>query len=468
MNDKTHNRVWKCSLIGLFGVALLTLPVGGYWFYHQQLQAIRSQKQSDLEAIAELKANQIAAWRSSRVGDARVHSRRAFLRAAVGQWLTASVDASLRTEVEQNMESIRTCYGYENVIVAGRDGEILFTLNPRPAVLGASTKKLIAKAITSRDAVIGDFFRCPNCNRVHLDVAAPILDLNKQPMAAIILRTDAENFLYPLVQSWPTPSRSAETLLVRRDGDDVLFLNKLRHRGDPALTLRMPLSQSDLPAAQAALGKTGAFEGRDNRGVKVLAEILPVPGSPWYMVAKVDAEEILAEARYRGQFILLFTALSMLMTGALAAFVFSVRQKALYQNLYRAEHQRRQVEDEIRATFYSIGDGVISTDAAGCVSRMNPVAEKLTGWTEAEALRQAFGTGLPHCQRRDPSRGREPGRPRHSRWDSREPCQPHAASRSRRRRAPHRRQRGTGPGRERPDLRRVLVFRDQTDRAGQK
>ena len=76
----------------------------------------------------------------------------------------------------------------------------------------------------------------------------------------------------------------------------------------------------------------------------------------------------------------------MLVTGAMAAFVFSFRQKTLYQNLYRAEHQRRQVEEEIRATFYSIGDGVISTDAAGRVTRMNPVAEQLTGWGEAEAL----------------------------------------------------------------------------------
>ena len=259
------------------------------------------------------------------------------------------------------------------------------------------------------------------------------------------------------------PSRSAETLLVRRDGDDVLFLNKLRHRPDPALTLRIPLSQSDLPAARAALGKTGAFEGRDNRGVKVLAEILPVPGSPWFMVAKVDADEILAEARYRGQFILLFTALSMLVTGAMAAFVFSFRQKVLYQNLYRAEYQRRQVEEEIRATFYSIGDGVISTDAAGRVSRMNPVAEKLTGWSEAEALGKPSEAGLPHCQRRDPSRGREPGRARHPRWDSRKPRQPHAAYRSRRHRAPHRRQRGTGPGREGQITGAVLVFRDQTD-----
>ena len=137
---------------------------------------------------------------------------------------------------------------------------------------------------------------------------------------------------------------------------------------------------------RAVLGKTGAFEGRDNRGVNVLAEILPIPGSPWFMVAKVDANEILAEARYRGRFILLFTALSMLVTAAMAAFVFSFRQKNLYQNLYRAEYQRRQGEEEIRATFYSIGDGVISTDAAGRVTRINPVAEQLTGWSEAEAL----------------------------------------------------------------------------------
>ena len=272
------------------------------------------------------------------------------------------------------------------MIVAAPDGRILLSLNSRLTVLDASAKQLVAQAISSRDAVFGDLFRCPTCNEVHLDVAAPILDPDNRPVAVLILRTDAEQFLYPFVQSWPTPSRSAETLLVRRDGDDVLFLNKLRHRPDPALTLRIPLSRSDTACVQAALGKTGAFEGRDNRGVEVLAEILPVPGSPWFMVAKVDADEILAEARYRGQFILLFTALSMLVTGAMAAFVFSFRQKTLYQNLYRAEQERRQVEEEIRAAFYSIGDGVISTDAAGRVTRMNPVAEQLTGWSEAEAL----------------------------------------------------------------------------------
>jgi len=45
----------------------------------------------------------------------------------------------------------------------------------------------------------------------------------------------------------------------------------------------------------------------------------------------------------------------------------------------------RENQEELRTTLYSIGDGIITADKRGCVRQMNPVAEKYTGWTEAEA-----------------------------------------------------------------------------------
>ncbi|HEB99713.1 MAG TPA: PAS domain S-box protein, partial [Thiotrichales bacterium] len=42
-------------------------------------------------------------------------------------------------------------------------------------------------------------------------------------------------------------------------------------------------------------------------------------------------------------------------------------------------------EQDLEATLNSIGDAVIATDTEGRVTRMNPVAERLTGWTLADA-----------------------------------------------------------------------------------
>jgi len=381
-----HVRAMRRWLILLVGVVSLSLAAGGYWYYRHEVDLIRAEKYHDLKAIADLKADQIVQWRHDRLEDARVHSTAPFFRNAVAQWVRASGDASLETGIRETLESICKSYDYEDVILAGTDGMALFSLKVRPAALEANEKQLVAQATSTGSVHFNDLYRCPACNRVHLDVAAPILDAEGRPAAVLLLRNDPEQYLYPLIQSWPTPSQTAETLLLRKDGEDVLFLNRLRHRPDPALTVRIPLSSADVPAVRAALGETDEFEGRDYRGVDVLADIRPVPGSPWFMVSKVDSGEILAEARYHGRIVLLFVVVSIVMTGGMGAFVFTHRQRGLYEDLYRAERRRREAVEETRTTLYSIGDAVIATDTAARVTRMNPVAEHLTGWREAEAL----------------------------------------------------------------------------------
>ena len=54
----------------------------------------------------------------------------------------------------------------------------------------------------------------------------------------------------------------------------------------------------------------------------------------------------------------------------------------------RREIEQTLIEKEQRLdlTLDSIGDGIIATDAFGYITRMNPVAEKLCGWSEKEAI----------------------------------------------------------------------------------
>ena len=61
----------------------------------------------------------------------------------------------------------------------------------------------------------------------------------------------------------------------------------------------------------------------------------------------------------------------------------------------RAENELRNREEYLEITLNSIGDGVISTDEKGNIVRMNPVAEKLTGWTTEEAGGRSLAEVLP-------------------------------------------------------------------------
>jgi len=46
------------------------------------------------------------------------------------------------------------------------------------------------------------------------------------------LVSDARTQLFPQVESWPSASRSAESLLVQRDGDELVYVSPLRHRSE--------------------------------------------------------------------------------------------------------------------------------------------------------------------------------------------------------------------------------------------
>jgi diguanylate cyclase (GGDEF)-like protein/PAS domain S-box-containing protein len=56
------------------------------------------------------------------------------------------------------------------------------------------------------------------------------------------------------------------------------------------------------------------------------------------------------------------------------------------QALEASERALQEERDRLKVALFSITDGVISTDADGYVTLMNPVAEMLTGWTSAEAM----------------------------------------------------------------------------------
>jgi PAS domain S-box-containing protein len=66
-------------------------------------------------------------------------------------------------------------------------------------------------------------------------------------------------------------------------------------------------------------------------------------------------------------------------------------QEAVNRQLQQANATLRDSEEKLAVTLNSIGDAVIATDGQARVTRLNPVAEKLTGWTQSAAAGRPVG-----------------------------------------------------------------------------
>jgi PAS domain S-box-containing protein len=373
------------AVLSLLAVCLVL--VGGVWFYRAHNDHLRHGAEAQLAAIARLKMNEIANWRAERLAHAGVLMESPlFIGAAAAFLISANREDSV--PVLTRFKALCTHYKYHDALLVDPSGAILLRHGQTTLALHPDAQKALSLALGNRRAVLTDLHTAHSGGSPHLGVVFPVIPAgggNPKPLGAVILLADAGQFLYPLVQSWPIPSQSAETLILRKEDKDVLFLNELRHQKNTALKLRIPISRVEIPAVMAVSGKKGLVQGKDYRGVDVLAYIGPVPGSNWHMVSKVDTEEIFSEWNFLAFFILSTTIALVLAIAALAGLLWQQGRKVHYKELARARGALLESEERYRATLMGVGDAVIATDAGGLVSVLNPAAAALTGWSEEEA-----------------------------------------------------------------------------------
>ncbi len=375
-------RVLKALLV----LALIALLSGGAWFYRLQEQTMLRKVEEDLSAIAQLKVAQITAWREDQLEDAATMQEHPFLRRSIERFL-ADPGQNNRDDLSVRLQTLARQHSYADAQLVEPDGAVLLAIG-EPASHHSGSVTTLNESLRGCRPVMEDL-HIPDAEAPpHISVIVPFCSsgADERPDdAAVVLVNDASRFLYPLIQFWPTPSASAETLLVRRDGDHVLFLNDLRHQSGTALNLRVPLTEKNVPAVMAVDGKSGYVKGLDYRGVEVVSIIAPIPDSPWYMISKIDSAEVFAEWHYRSALIVALLLGLTVCLGTAGLVLWQRDKKAHFRTLYLSEAALRAEAERHSVTLRSIGDAVIATDAGGIVELLNPVAEALTGWRQEDA-----------------------------------------------------------------------------------
>lgn len=365
------------TLFLFLSLLICLIFLGGYKLYKNERETLYQEQSADLMAIAQLKISELEQWKKERIGNAHVISHLPLMINYFNNIKHENFDTLIKDIIK--------VYNYDAIFLSSPQGKLLYSMGSELTDFDKETSLKIQAANEKKTVQVTDFYFCNLEQKIHYDIIAPIKNEGEKIISYIIFRINPKDYIYPLIQSWPTKSKSSETLLLREYKDSVLFLNELRHIKNTALKLKIPLSKTDVPAVQAVMGYRGILEGTDYRGVHVLAYVSPVPKSDWYMVSKTDYNEIFADMRFKLLAIGASSVLIIILLIAMVAYFYNSRQKNIYKTLL-------QTQEEFKTTLYSIGDAVITTDRQGNIKQLNTIAEQLTGWKESEARGSSIET----------------------------------------------------------------------------
>jgi PAS domain S-box-containing protein len=346
---------WKLSVIFiLFSGAIIIM---GSYYYRYERNRIFAEQEKTLSAIATLKIKQISQWYSGKLADAVVIKDNEPLISRIKQFFKDENQTGIRKEITIWLEALNTQYDYNSVALLDTLLRVKIATSNADPLADESIRKELNNVIRYHKIIMTDLHRTGTRQAIRMDLLVPLLDSlsNKQKtIGLIILCIDPDKILFPLVQSWPTPSKSSETLILRREGDSVLFLNELRHRKNSALNLKFPLSDVNRLGSKAVNGFEGVTEGIDYRNVPVIGALSKIPVLPWYMVAKTDKNEILEPFQRYSIITVVVIILLIILNGLFFGYWIRVQRINMYRLQLSDEIALRKSEELLTRQYYTL------------------------------------------------------------------------------------------------------------------
>lgn len=337
--------------------------LGIYIFIAQRNHLLNFAKEQ-LVTVADLKVRQIVVRREERINDGlNLYNNISFID-DIKRWQNNKSDNSLKNRITHYLVNFRQLI-YKNYYLLDSNLVIINSDNTDFSPIDSTTKENLAIARKEKRVLLSDLYFNQNSRQVELDLITPLFIENKF-IGFIILKVDPYRKLFPIIKEWPTPSKSAETLLAKRVDSMVVFINELRLIHNVPFQLQISLKDTNVLAVKGFLGQDGVVEGIDYRMVPVVGAVIRVPETEWLVVAKMDKSEILTPVYQRAALIFGAVLLLVVFGVFIMYFQWKSHQRKQQAELLELDLQRLKTERELQeseqkfqAMFQNMNEGAV-------------------------------------------------------------------------------------------------------------
>jgi|WetSurMetagenome_2_1015567.scaffolds.fasta_scaffold02190_5 PAS domain S-box-containing protein len=387
LHDKKPATPWL--LVILFIIVSTSSIVIGFVYFKSQKFRLLKDKKLDLAAITDLKVRQIAQWRNERISDALLISGNTPFINEFSGYLLGREKGTTKSEISDILNSLTASSVYKDAFLLDSTGSLKSYTSNRDSSVCDRIKESLPDLLSARTGTLTDLQICGKPEKALIDLIIPLpagRQGEKPPLGFILLNIDPYEVLYPLVQVWPVPSKTAESYLIRVENDEVVYLSELKFKKNSELILRAPVSKKQLPEVMAASGIEETDAATDYRGASVIAVMKKVPGSSWYLVAKIDQNEILSVLNRQMTLIIVIIILFIVIIGLLLGLIEWNENARFYREKYEAQVDHLALREHFDYILKYANDIIFLADRNYVIIEVNDRACEVYQYTREELI----------------------------------------------------------------------------------
>ncbi len=367
------------SLLYSLPILLLTLTASLYTLHEKE-----ASEGARLQDMVQVRLQMLDAWLAERQVDAEIMFRDPFLSDAYQRWRQKGELAG-RDYLFSHLAVYARQGIFEVCVLFDEDGQMLWQSKPldgsldkdfRKSLLAAAGRKSITRLRSYRET----------SGQIRLDFLCPL-----QPKALpgtrgpiVLLRGYPARHLPAGLFAW-SGTRSGEMVLFQRDGQDIVYL----HPFGVSKNQRLPLSRPHLLASRVAAGEVNKpLKALDYAGRPVLGVGCEVPGTGWFLIAKLERSEIYALVAGDLAWIALAGLLGLLSAGTAARLNTQRQQLAIAAATHQAQEEQMRATRLLASIADSSSDAIFAKDLRGRYLLFSRAALQLADKTEQEVLGQ--------------------------------------------------------------------------------
>jgi hypothetical protein len=248
-----------------------------------------------LEAVRDLKVDEVNHWLDERIGDIRIISAdneiRGLERIDEGKEEYIQQYAGTIKEARELLRRYLKNYStfHKIFIISPHTERILISTHEIDEGESRSNDPYLTGALQNRGLFIKDIYFSKVENMPSMTFSVPIFSISDSNdiIGILVIKINLKTSLYDLHLQHIGMENTGETLIVNRD---AIVLNELRWYQSAPLNLKIN-TQDVLDATR---GNTGIMETTDYREKMVLSAYTRVPRTGWGLLVKQDLEEVYA------------------------------------------------------------------------------------------------------------------------------------------------------------------------------